>query len=334
MNYARTALLMAAMTGLFLALGWALGGSQGMTIALVVACGMNVFSYWFSDRLVLRMYGAREIGEAEAPHLFRMVRDLAARAQMPMPRVYIMDDDQPNAFATGRNPENAAVAATTGLLRMLEPREVAAVMAHELAHVRNRDSLIMTVTATLAGAIGMLANFGMMFGAGARDSEGRPNPLGAILGIAAAILAPLVAGLVQMAISRSREYEADRVGAEICGDPTALASALDKISRGAQAIHNDRAEANPASAHLFIVNPLAGGTRDSLFSTHPATENRIAQLLALARDRGMAPLHRATSPQTQRAPQSPSQGSRPARGPWGGGGGGGGGGGRRRGPWG
>jgi heat shock protein HtpX len=329
MNYARTALLMAAMTGLFLALGWALGGSQGMTIALVVACGMNVFSYWFSDRLVLRMYGAREIGEAEAPHLFRMVRDLAARAQMPMPRVYIMDDDQPNAFATGRNPENAAVAATTGLLRMLEPREVAAVMAHELAHVRNRDSLIMTVTATLAGAIGMLANFGMMFGAGARDSEGRPNPLGAILGIAAAILAPLVAGLVQMAISRSREYEADRVGAEICGDPTALASALDKISRGAQAIHNDRAEANPASAHLFIVNPLAGGTRDSLFSTHPATENRIAQLLALARDRGMAPLHRAASPQTQRAPQGPSQGSRPARGPWGGGGGS-----RRRGPWG
>jgi heat shock protein HtpX len=329
MNYARTAVLMAAMTGLFLALGWALGGSQGMTIALVVACGMNVFSYWFSDRLVLRMYGAREIGEAEAPHLFRMVRDLAARAQMPMPRVYIMDDDQPNAFATGRNPENAAVAATTGLLRMLEPREVAAVMAHELAHVRNRDSLIMTVTATLAGAIGMLANFGMMFGAGARDSEGRPNPLGAILGIAAAILAPLVAGLVQMAISRSREYEADRVGAEICGDPTALASALDKISRGAQAIHNDRAEANPASAHLFIVNPLAGGTRDSLFSTHPATENRIAQLLALARDRGMAPLHRAASPQTQRAPQGPSQGSRPARGPWGGGGGG-----RRRGPWG
>jgi heat shock protein HtpX len=174
----------------------------------------------------------------------------------------------------------------------------------------------------------MLANFGMMFGASARDSEGRPNPLGAVIGIAAAILAPLVAALVQMAISRSREYEADRVGAEICGDPTALASALDKISRGAQAIHNDRAEANPASAHLFIVNPLAGGTRDSLFSTHPATENRIAQLLALARDRGMAPLHRAASPQAQRAPQSPSQGSRPARGPWGGGGG------RRRGPWG
>jgi heat shock protein HtpX len=313
---------MAAMTGLFLALGWALGGSQGMTIALVVAFGMNVFSYWFSDRLVLRMYGAREIGEAEAPHLYRMVRDLASRAQMPMPRVYIMDDDQPNAFATGRNPENAAVAATTGLLRMLEPREVAAVMAHELAHVRNRDSLIMTVTATLAGAIGMLANFGMMFGAGARDSEGRPNPLGAILGIAAAILAPLVAGLVQMAISRSREYEADRVGAEICGDPTALASALDKISRGAQAIHNDRAEANPASAHLFIVNPLAGGTRDSLFSTHPATENRIAQLLALARAHGMAAPYRPAPPQAQ-----PRQPDRPARGPWGGGT-------RRRGPWG
>jgi heat shock protein HtpX len=329
MNYARTAILMAAMTGLFLALGWALGGQQGMTIALVVATGMNFFSYWFSDRMVLRMYGAREIGPQDAPRFHAIVAGLAARAGMPMPRVFIMENDQPNAFATGRNPENAAVAATTGLLRMLDEREVAAVMAHELAHVRNRDSLIMTITATLAGAIGMIANFGMMFGAGARDSNGRPNPVGAILGIAAAILAPLVAGLVQMAISRGREYEADRIGAEICGDPAALASALDKISRGAQAIHNDRAEANPASAHLFIVNPLAGGTRDSLFSTHPATENRIAQLLALARDRGMAPLHRAASPQTQRAPQGPSQGSRPARGPWGGGGGG-----RRRGPWG
>ncbi|MFO0295011.1 MAG: zinc metalloprotease HtpX [Rhodospirillales bacterium] len=330
MNYARTALLMAAMTGLFLALGWAIGGQQGMALALVVAMGMNVFSYWFSDRLVLRMYGAREIGEADAPQLFRMVRELAARAQMPMPRVYIMDDDQPNAFATGRNPENAAVAATTGLLRMLDAREVAGVMAHELAHVKNRDSLIMTVTATLAGAIGMLANFGMMFGASARDSEGRPNPLGAVIGIAAAILAPLVAARVQMAISRSRDYEADRVGAEICGDPTALASALDKISRGAQAIHNHRAEANPASAHLFIVNPLAGGTRDSLFSTHPATGNRIARLLERARRFGMAP---AARPAPAAAPAAGQ------RGPWGGGGAGGargpwGGGQRRRGPWG
>jgi heat shock protein HtpX len=333
MNYARTALLMAAMTGLFLALGWAIGGQQGMALALVVAMGMNVFSYWFSDRLVLRMYGAREIGEADAPQLFRMVRELAARAQMPMPRVYIMDDDQPNAFATGRNPENAAVAATTGLLRMLDAREVAGVMAHELAHVKNRDSLIMTVTATLAGAIGMLANFGMMFGASARDSEGRPNPLGAVIGIAAAILAPLVAALVQMAISRSREYEADRVGAEICGDPTALASALDKISRGAQAIHNHRAEANPASAHLFIVNPLAGGTRDSLFSTHPATGNRIARLLEMARRFGMAPAARpapAAAPAAgQRGPwgSGGAGGAGGARGPWGGGQ-------RRRGPWG
>lgn len=293
MNYARTALLMAAMTGLFLALGWVIAGQQGMAMALVVAVAMNFFSYWFSDKLVLRMYGAHEIGEADAPQFYGIVRQLATRAQMPMPKVYIMENDQPNAFATGRNPENAAVAATTGLLRMLSAEEVAGVMAHELAHVKNRDSLIMTITATLAGAIGMLANFGMMFGSNARDSEGRPNPVGAIIGIAAAILAPLVAMLVQMAISRGREYEADRVGAEICGNPQWLASALDKISRGAHAIPNARAEANPASAHLFIINPLAGGTRDSLFSTHPATENRIARLMQLARDMGGAVMQTA-----------------------------------------
>ncbi|MBL8700902.1 MAG: zinc metalloprotease HtpX [Alphaproteobacteria bacterium] len=286
MNYARTALLMAAMTGLFLALGWVFAGQQGMAMAFVVALAMNFFSYWFSDKLVLRMYGAREIGPADAPQYYGIVQELATRAQMPMPKVYIMDNDQPNAFATGRNPEHAAVAATTGLLRMLSAEEVAGVMAHELAHVKNRDSLTMTITATLAGAIGMLANFGMMFGAGSRDSEGRPNPIGMILGLAAAILAPLVAMLVQMAISRSREYEADRVGAEICGNPQWLAAALDKISRGAHAIPNVQAEANPASAHLFIVNPLAGGTRDNLFSTHPATENRIAALMELARSLG------------------------------------------------
>jgi heat shock protein HtpX len=217
------------------------------------------------------------------------------------------------------------VAATTGLLRMLDAREVAGVMAHELAHVKNRDSLIMTITATLAGAIGMIANFGMMFGAGARDSEGRPNPLGAILGIAAAILAPLVAMLVQMAISRGREYEADRVGAEICGDPQALAAALDKISRGAHAIPNARAEANPASAHLFIINPLAGGARDSLFSTHPATENRIARLMAMVR--GFAG---AARPAPAPAPSMPRPAPPRSSGPWGGGGGGT----RRRGPWG
>jgi len=297
MNYARTALLMAAMTGLFLALGWAIGGQQGMALALVVAMGMNVFSYWFSDRLVLRMYGAREIGEADAPQFYRMVRDLAARAQMPMPRVYVIDDAQPNAFATGRNPENAAVAATVGLLRMLDAREVAGVMAHELAHVKNRDSPIMTVTATLAGAIGMLANFGMMFGASARDSEGRPNALGAVLGIAAAILAPLVAGLVQMAISRSREYEADRIGAEICGQPLWLANALGKLDHAAKRIDNPRAEASPATAHLFIVNPLHARKVDSLFSTHPSLANRIARLQAMAGGRG----GHGHVPQTSRA---------------------------------
>lgn len=292
MNYARTALLMAAMTGLFLALGWALGGQQGMTMALIFALGMNFFSYWFSDKLVLRMHGAREIGEGDAPEFYRIVRELAERAQMPMPKVYVMENDQPNAFATGRNPANAAVAATTGLLRMLSAEEVAGVMAHELAHVKNRDSLTMTVTATLAGAIGMLANFGMMFGAG-RDSQGRSNPVGAIIGIAAALLAPIVAMLVQMAISRSREYEADRVGAEICGNPQWLASALDKISRGAHAIPNMRAESNPASAHLFIINPLGGGARDNLFSTHPATENRIAKLMEMARGMGGAIMQQA-----------------------------------------
>jgi heat shock protein HtpX len=293
MNYARTALLMAAMTGLFLALGWALGGQQGMTMALVFALGMNFFSYWFSDRLVLRMHGAREIGEADAPQFYGIVRELAERAQMPMPKVYVMENDQPNAFATGRNPANAAVAATTGLLRMLSAEEVAGVMAHELAHVKNRDSLTMTITATLAGAIGMLANFAMMFGSNARGNDGRPNPMGAIIGIAAAILAPLVAMLVQMAISRSREYEADRVGAEICGNPQWLASALDKISRGAHAIPNMRAEANPASAHLFIINPLGSSARDNLFSTHPATENRIAALMQMARGMGSAIVQQA-----------------------------------------
>ena len=285
MNYARTALLMAAITGLFLALGWVFGGQQGMVMAFVFALAMNFFSYWFSDKLVLRMYGAREIGEGDAPQFYATVRQLAQRAQLPMPKVYLMDNDQPNAFATGRNPANAAVAATTGLLRMLSAEEVAAVMAHELAHVKNRDSLTMTVTATLAGAIGMLANFGMMFG-GSRDSSGRSNPVSMIVGLAAAILAPLVAMLVQMAISRSREYEADRIGAEICGNPQWLASALEKISRGAHAIPNNDAEANPASAHLFIINPLGGGARDSLFSTHPSTENRIAQLMAMMRNVG------------------------------------------------
>jgi heat shock protein HtpX len=294
MNHARTALMIAAMTALFLVVGFLLGGQQGMMFALIFAIGTNFFAYWFSDRMVLRMHGAREVTEADAPQFHGIVRQLAERAQMPMPRVYIMETEQPNAFATGRNPQNAAVAATTGLLRMLSAEEVSGVMAHELAHVKNRDSLTMTITATLAGAIGMLGNFGMMFGANSRGSDGRPNPVGMVGALVAAIIAPLAAMLVQMAISRGREYEADRVGAEICGNPQWLASALDKISRGAQAIPNYEAQANPASAHLFIINPLAGGGRDNWFSTHPATENRIAALMEMVRTMGRGVVSQAS----------------------------------------
>jgi heat shock protein HtpX len=281
MNHARTAILLAVMTGIFVVVGSLLGGEQGMVIAFLVACAMNLFAYWNADKMVLRMYGAREVSAADAPQFHGIVAQLAQRAGLPMPRVYLIDNDQPNAFATGRNPQNAAVAATTGLLRMLSPEEVAGVMAHELAHVKNRDTLTMTITATIAGAIGMLAQFGMFFGAGARDSQGRSNPLGMIGVIAAVIVAPIAAMLVQMAISRGREYEADRGGAEISGEPRWLASALQKIHNAAHAIPNPEAEANPATAHLFIVNPLAGGARDSLFSTHPSTENRVARLMEM-----------------------------------------------------
>jgi len=280
MNHTRTAILLAVMTGIFVVVGSMLGGEQGMLIAFLVACAMNFFAYWNADKIVLRMYGAREVSRAEAPQFHGIVAGLAERAGLPMPKVYLMDNPQPNAFATGRNPQNAAVAATSGLLQMLTPEEVAGVMAHELAHVKSRDTLTMTVTATIAGAIGMLAQFGMFFGM--RGSDNR-NPLGAVGAIAAMIIAPLAAGLVQMAISRGREYEADRIGAEICGDPRWLASALQKISGAAHAIPNQEAEANPATAHLFIINPLAGGARDSLFSTHPSTENRVARLMEMAR---------------------------------------------------
>jgi heat shock protein HtpX len=302
-SYAKTAILLAAMTGLFLAVGFALGGEQGMLIAFVVALGMNVFSYWNSDKLVLRMHGAREVTPEEAPNFHSMVAELARRADMPMPKVYVIDNPQPNAFATGRNPENAAVAATTGLFDALDSDEVAAVMAHELAHVKNRDTLIMTVTATIAGAIGMLANFAMMFGQN-RDGRG----LGPIPTLLMMILAPLAAMLVQMAISRSREYEADRAGGEIVGNPRLLARALEKISRGVQAIPNEAAERNPASAHLFIVNPLSGARMDNLFSTHPNPVNRIEALerQALEMGAGAAPARRASVPV--------SGGSR--RGPW------------------
>jgi heat shock protein HtpX len=281
MNYFKTAILLAGMTALFMAVGFMIGGESGMLIALVVAAGMNVFAYWNSDKMVLSMHGAQEVDERVAPELYQMVRELSQRAGLPMPRVYLMDNPQPNAFATGRNPENSAVAATTGLLQTLTREEIAGVMAHELAHIKNRDTLIMTVTATLAGAIGMLAQFGMFFG-GNRNN----NALGVIGTLAMVILAPLAAMLVQMAISRSREYAADRMGGEIVGRPRYLASALAKLGRAAQAIPNEAAEANPATAHLFIVNPLSGERMDNLFSTHPAMENRIAALEQLEREMG------------------------------------------------
>jgi heat shock protein HtpX len=279
MNTTKTFILLAAMTGLFMAVGYLLGGTGGMAVAFLVAAGMNLFSYWNSDKMVLSSYRAIEVDASHPePLIAEYAADtlaMAAKAGMPAPKVYVIDNPQPNAFATGRNPQNAAVAATTGLLQLLTRREVAGVMAHELAHVKNRDTLTMTVTATLAGAIGMLANFAMFFGG---DRE-RPNPVALI---ATMFLAPMAASIVQMAISRSREYEADKLGAEIAGDPRWLASALAKIQHGGKAVINEAAERNPATAHMFIINPLAGGLRDNLFSTHPATENRIAQLEELA----------------------------------------------------
>lgn len=276
MNYMRTALLLAAMTGLFLAVGYLLGGTGGMIFAFLFAIVMNGFAWWNSDKLVLRMQGARAVSEREAPQLYATVRHLAHRADLPMPKIYLVDQAQPNAFATGRNPENAAVAATTGLLSMLSPDEVEGVLAHELAHIKNRDTTIMTLTAVVAGAISMLANFALFFGGN------RNNPLGIVGVILIMIFAPMAAMLVQMAISRTREYAADKGGADISGKPLALASALDKLQKGARHIHNDRAEANPATAHMFIINPLSGERMDNLFSTHPDTANRIAALHAIA----------------------------------------------------
>lgn len=279
MNIMRTAMLLAFMTALFMGVGYLIGGQSGMLIAFVIAVIMNFFSYWNSDKMVLKMHNAVEIDENNAPEFFEIVRRLAEAAELPMPAVYIIKSEQPNAFATGRNPENAAVAASTGLLETLTMEEVAGVMAHELAHIQNRDTLTMTVTATFAGAISMLANFGMFFGGG-RDRGG----IGILGTLAAMLIAPFAATLVQMAISRTREYAADRRGAEICGNPEWLASALDKIARGAARIPNRSAEANPATAHMFIINPLGQYKRDSLFSTHPDTENRIRALEALAQE--------------------------------------------------
>lgn len=329
MNYFRTALLLAGLTALFMGVGYLIGGSGGAMIALLVAGGMNLFAYWNSDKMVLSMHGAQEVDPNAAPDLYRMVAELAQRAQLPMPRVYIMDNPQPNAFATGRNPQNAAVAVTTGLLRSLNRDEVAGVVAHELAHIANRDTLIMTITATIAGAISMLGNFAMFSGLGGnRDNN---NGLGLIGTMAMVILAPLAAMLVQMAISRTREYAADNLGAQISGEPLALASALGKIADIAHMVPNESAEHSPATAHMFIINPLSGQRMDNLFSTHPATENRIAALHQLAAAFGQRP--GAATPVGQGPSNGPWGGSVPragtARGPsstpWGG---------QRRSPWG
>jgi heat shock protein HtpX len=311
MNMMRTAMLLAAMTALFMGVGWLIGGSGGMTIAFLIAAGMNLFSYWNADKMVLRMHRAVEVDEKTAPEYFGIVRDLAKRAGLPMPKVYLIDNPQPNAFATGRNPQNAAVAATTGLLERLNYEEVAGVMAHELAHVQNRDTLTMTVTATLAGAISMLGNFAFFFG-GNRDNN---NPLGLIGVLAAVIVAPIAAMIVQMAVSRTREYAADRRGAEISGQPLSLASALSKIASASGRIRNDTAEHNPATAHLFIMNPLHGERMDNLFSTHPAPENRIAALQAMAQEFATP---RPAEPATRGpAAAPPAKTSPDTLGPWG-----------------
>lgn len=276
-NWLKTSILMAAILALFGVLGAYIGDASGMLLALLLGGAMNVFAYWNSDKMVLRMYNAQEVDAASAPQFYAMVRELSQRAGLPMPRVYLIDEDQPNAFATGRNPENAAVAATTGILRVLSARELRGVMAHELAHVAHRDILISTISATMAGAISALANFAMLFSS--RDEEGRPT--NALAGLALALLAPLAASLIQFAISRSREFEADRGGAEIGGDPAALADALEKIEAYARGIPFPAAEAHPATAQMMISNPLRGGGIGRLFSTHPATAERVARLRAM-----------------------------------------------------
>lgn len=273
MNYLKTAILLAGLTALFGAAGYALGGQGGMMMAFMIAVAMNVGSYWFSDKIVLKMYGAQPINSG---HIYDMVAELSRKAALPMPKVYIMESPQPNAFATGRNPENAAVAVTSGITQILNEQELRGVIAHELAHIKNRDTLIMTITATVAGALGMLANMAI-FSGGRRDQPG-----GAFGAIAVMILAPLAAMLVQMAISRTREYAADKSGAEMSGTPLALASALQKIEQGAQRVDNNTAEQNPATAHMFIINPLHARSSDSLFSTHPSTQNRIKALEEMA----------------------------------------------------
>ncbi len=278
-NLVKTAILMAAITGLFIAVGVLLGGQEGMVMALIFAIGMNFFSYWFSDKLVLKMTNAQEVDEGSAPQFYEMIRELANKANLPMPRVYLIEEDSPNAFATGRNPENAAVAATTGIMRILSNRELRGVMAHELAHVKHRDILISTIAATMAGAVSAIANMALLFGN--RNSDGRSGS--PIAGILVAVLAPMAAGLIQMSISRAREYEADRGGAEIAQDPEALASALEKIHRYAKGIPFDAVEHHPETAQMMIMNPLTASGISQLFSTHPATEDRVHRLMEMAR---------------------------------------------------
>lgn len=308
MNLVRTAMLIAVMTALFMGVGYLLGGSSGMTTAFFIAAAMNLFGYWNADKMVLRMNNAVQVDARNAPEFYAIVADLAQRAGLPMPKVYLIDQPQPNAFATGRNPQNAAVAATTGLLQRLNAEEVGAVMAHELAHIQHRDTLTMTITATLAGAISMLGNFALFFG-GNRSNN---NSMGALGTIVAVIVAPFAAMLVQMAVSRTREYSADQRGAEICGNPHALASALTKIAQAAKRIENPPAERNPAMAHMFIYNPLHGERMDNLFSTHPNVENRIAALEEMARSGGFSP--------TAQAPgNGPWSDGQQTSGPWAGG---------------
>ena len=322
MNYTRTALLLALLTAIFVLFGAAVGGQTGMVVAFFVALVMNVLSLWKSDTVVLKLFRAKRVSEKDAPKLYEITRGLAARADLPMPKLFVIDNQQPNAFATGRNPENASVAVSTGLLKLLNDNEVAGVVAHELAHIKNRDTLTMAVAATIGGAIAMMAQymqFGMLFGNRHRDSSW----LGWIGAFAAMIIAPMAAMLVQMAISRSREYQADRLGALLVGNPGWLASALVKIHRAAKKIPNMTAERVPAAAHLFIVNPLTGRGIDSLFSTHPNVENRIAELELLSRELGQGSLESITQP-------SRSVVEKPKRGPWSRGGSRGT---RRRGPW-
>ena len=322
LNFLRTSVLLAGLTALFMAVGYFIGGTSGMLIALGVAVATNVFSYWNSDKLVLSMQGAKPVSARAAPELYGMLEELSRNAGIPTPKLYVIETDQPNAFATGRDPNNAAVAVSRGLITYLEPREVAAVIAHELAHIRNRDTLTMTITATLAGAISMLAQFGLFFGGG----NNRDNPLGGIGTLLMVFLAPLAAMLVQMAISRTREYEADKHGAEIARDPMALASALSKISQVAQRRVNVAAERNPAMAHMYIFNPLSGARMDNLFSTHPNVENRIAQLQQLAaampgsgpsRSAPSRPAPARSGGAAWRIPSAGGSGFNDPRGPWG-----------------